>query len=76
MGNPPCPPSIPQPQMSPVPPGAGTPGFCWEAAGEVTHLPALLARLPEGAGAASMSLWVKRKMVSIPGQSSRAKAVC
>lgn len=61
------------PPSGPTPAPPGTPGSSWEASGEVAHLPALPAGLPEGAGAASVSLRVKRKVVSIPGQSSGVK---
>lgn len=59
---------------APAPPESGMPGSWWEAAGEVAHLPALPAGLPEGTGTASVSLRAKRTTVSIPGQSSRVEA--
>lgn len=68
------PPEPPALRSSPSPPGGRHAWLCRQAAGEVTHLPALPARLPERAGAASVSLRVKRKILSIPGQSSEVEA--
>lgn len=70
-------PQSPLPSVQPQFPrgrGLGSLAPAGKLPGGVTHLPALPAGLPEGARAASVSLRVKRKMVSIPGQSSGVKA--
>lgn len=67
--------SVPRAPCPLSPEEAGTPGSRWDAAGDVTHLPALPAGLSEGTGAASVSLWARKKMVSEhPRQSSGVEA--